>query len=76
MNRGTWWDTGHGVTKSQTQLKQLSTHGSLNLGSQLEAKDVTDAMLRSVQAPWSSGHQLEMDSLNCLWFCGWVRPRD
>ena len=67
MDRGTWWDTGHGVTKSQTQLKQLSTHGSLNLGSQLEAKDVTDAMLRSVQASWSSRHQLEVDSLNCLW---------
>ena len=26
MDRGTWWATAHGVTKSQTRLKQLSTH--------------------------------------------------
>ena len=26
MNRGTWWATVHSVAKSQTQLKQLSTH--------------------------------------------------
>ena len=26
MDRGTWWATVHGVTESQTQLKQLSTH--------------------------------------------------
>ena len=26
INRGTWWVTVHRVTKSQTQLKQLSTH--------------------------------------------------
>ena len=26
MDRGTWWATAHGVTKSQTQLKQVSTH--------------------------------------------------
>ena len=26
MDRGAWWATVHGVTKSQTQLKQLSTH--------------------------------------------------
>ena len=25
INRGTWWVTVHRVTKSQTQLKQLST---------------------------------------------------
>ena len=24
MNRGAWWATVHGVTKSQTRLKQLS----------------------------------------------------
>ena len=26
MDRGAWWATAHGVTRSQTQLKQLSTH--------------------------------------------------
>ena len=26
MDRGAWWATVHGVTKSQTQLKQLSMH--------------------------------------------------
>ena len=24
MDRGAWWDTVHGVTKSQTQLERLS----------------------------------------------------
>ena len=26
MDRGAWWATVHGVTKSQTGLKQLSMH--------------------------------------------------
>ena len=26
MDAGTWWATAHRVTKSPTQLKQLSTH--------------------------------------------------
>ena len=26
MNRGAWWATVHGVTKSWTQLKRLSMH--------------------------------------------------
>ena len=26
MDRGAWWATVHGVSKSQTQLKPLSTH--------------------------------------------------
>ena len=26
MDREAWWGTVHGVIKSQTQLKQLSTH--------------------------------------------------
>ena len=26
MDRGAWWATVHGVTKSWTQLKQFSTH--------------------------------------------------
>ena len=30
MDRGTWWATVHRVTKSQTQLKQLSMHTGTN----------------------------------------------
>ena len=71
LDRGAGWATVHGVTKSWTQLKQLSTHWSLNLGSQLEAKDVMDAMVvdtaHKCTGPWSSWHQLEADSLSCLW---------
>ena len=26
MDRGAWWATVHGVTKSQTRLKRLSKH--------------------------------------------------
>ena len=33
MDRGAWWATVHGVTKSQTQLKQLNTHPTWGLGS-------------------------------------------
>ena len=29
MDRGAWWITVHGVTKSRTCLKQLSTHASV-----------------------------------------------
>ena len=29
MDRGAWWVTAHGVTKSRTQLKQLRKHASL-----------------------------------------------
>ena len=36
MDRGAWWATVHGVTKSRTQLKRLSTytHKSEIVGSQ------------------------------------------
>ena len=30
MDRGVWWTTAHGVAKSQTQMKQLSTHASIS----------------------------------------------
>ena len=29
MDRGAWWATVHGVSKSQTPLKQLSTHAAV-----------------------------------------------
>ena len=31
MDRGAWWATVHRVTKSQTQLKRLSTHAHTSL---------------------------------------------
>ena len=31
MDRGAWWATVHGVTKSQTRLKRLSTQAGWNL---------------------------------------------
>ena len=30
MGRGAWWATVHGITKSQTRLKQLSMHASMH----------------------------------------------
>ena len=35
-DRGAWWATVHGVTKSQTQLKQLSTAQAWPLGALLK----------------------------------------
>ena len=29
MDRGAWWALAHGVSKNQTQLKQMSTHAEL-----------------------------------------------
>ena len=31
MDKGAWWATVHGVTKSQTRLKQLGMYKSLTL---------------------------------------------
>ena len=31
MDRGAWWATVHGVTRSQTQLKQLDMHTCMSL---------------------------------------------
>ena len=33
IDRGVWWATVHGIAKSQTQLKQLSSHTRNNLES-------------------------------------------
>ena len=35
MDRGAWWATVHSVTKSRTQLKQLSTHAHIQLEGEL-----------------------------------------
>ena len=31
MDRGTWWSVVHGVAKSQTRLKRLSTHMQVSM---------------------------------------------
>ena len=31
IDRGAWWATVHGIAKSQTQLKQLSTHAHIKV---------------------------------------------
>ena len=52
MDRGAWWAIVHRVTKSWTQLKQLSTHTQMyKLSSQ--TKDQTHA---SYMEAWSLNH--------------------
>jgi hypothetical protein len=36
MDRGDWWATVHGVTKSGTGLKRLSTHASFTLNTKTQ----------------------------------------
>ena len=47
MDRGSWWATVHGVAKSQTRLKRLSTHrqGDLFSHNQLPSRDCFQATL-------------------------------
>ena len=40
MVRGAWWATVHRVTKSQTRLKQLSTHTGPSVSSLILLEDV------------------------------------
>ena len=54
MDREAWWATVHGVTKSQTQLKQLSRHKSSIAPSKHEESDAP--FLRSL---FSSRHSTE-----------------
>ena len=68
MDRGAWWATVHGVTKSRTRLKQLSKHEQ-NAGGILEKlRDVQeDAELPrsqedtvSVRMGWSTLYQVQL----------------
>ena len=38
LDREVWWTTVHGVTKSQTQLKQLSTHAHVHFSLTFEGQ--------------------------------------
>jgi len=62
MGIGAWWATVHGVAKSQTWLKQLSTHASI-LNIMLAQHMVVVQLLSHVQlfaTPWTAGCQASM----------------
>ena len=48
MDRGAWWATVHGVTKSQTRLKQLSTHTCNHIISQGKLKSVGQNVISAI----------------------------
>ena len=52
MDRGPWWATVHGVAKSRTQLKQLSTHARIQCCVSIRKKtDVLKPKNRSRSGP-------------------------
>ena len=58
MDRGAWWATVHGVTKSQTWLMQLSTHGLVSYqGNQQRGMTRTTALIRRVTS-WAWGKSI------------------
>ena len=60
MDRGAWWATVHRVTKSQTQLKQLSMH---TLG---EAMGEAIVLIYSFLVPMEDGWILKLGSVCVL----------
>ena len=59
MDRGAWWATVHGVTKSQTGLKRLSTHGLVSYqGNQQRGMTLTTTLIRRVTSwAWGQVHR-------------------
>ena len=58
MDRGAWWATVHGVAKSQTQLKRLSTHAfSFEEGVSIEKKkrDLDPKVMPEICAYYGQG---------------------
>ena len=55
MDRGAWWATVHGVTKSWTQLKQLSTYILTN--NSFSEPPKVDPHLLPHWFPWSLPHE-------------------
>ena len=51
MDRRAWWATAHGVTKSWTRLKGLSTHTHLYL-TKLNLDGITDTMDMNLSKFW------------------------
>ena len=50
-DRGTWWTTVYGVAKSQTRLKQLSTHTPLNV--KVKRSEGRQSCSQNVTCQWS-----------------------
>ena len=73
-DRGAWWATAHGVAKSWTRLKWLSTHRStrennVNFGitAALNFSSVQSlTRVRLFVTPWTTAHQASL-SINQLW---------
>ena len=59
IDRGDWWATVHGVSKSRTGLKQLSTHWELELQHQSLAfrKELVPLNLSPSDSDWNYAHQ-------------------
>ena len=57
MDRGAWWATVHGVTKSQTRLKQLSVHAHQEVRTSFVDKVVFELSLQGCK--WSPGEKTD-----------------
>ena len=72
MGRGAWWATVHGVAKSQTQLKRLSTQASFERQPRLFASlfftHSTQFFLNSEKGNSTHSHPLSLRFL-VLIFC-------
>ena len=65
MDRGAWWATVHGVTQSQTRLKQLSTNITESLCCTAELTPCKSATTEVFKTLYSSGN------LSVLWSPKW-----
>ena len=61
LDRGAWWATVHGVTKSQTQLSNKTTT-TINLRATLEL--VGDSVTHLGVKNWGENQRFEINSLN------------
>ena len=67
MDREAWRATVHGVTKSQTQLKRLSTHAPLKMGPSVsKVKDNLGRFSSWVQFELEH-NQVQLDVLKLTW---------
>ena len=58
MDRGAWWATVHRVTKSQTWLTRLSTHGLVSYqGNQQRGMTRTTTLIRVTSWAWGQVHR-------------------
>ena len=64
MDRGTWWAAVHGVAKSSTWLKQLSTHKVKCLPINNYSEWVVDRILQSKDIEWLNGLKKKKNNNN------------